>query len=194
MVQPMRRQQGGEGGLVICLGVGGLVDLSNVLGLDDTDNDEDPSGGVEVWIMDARRPWNLGNIFGGNATDSQLEGVNGNGSHLKNGVDEGRIATSYRPGQGGIIVYDDGDIDEEMTAEREAYCALAQMPEVEDDGESDYSTSDDENTLVNGNGDSKKRKSSDDEDLDSEFEDARPRQRRRSNSVCNTTPYVQTSC
>ena len=194
MVQPMRRQQGGDGGLVICLGVGGLVDLSNVLGLDESESDEDPSGGVEVWIMDARRPWNLGNVFGGSATDNQLETVNGNGAHLRNGVDEGRITSNYRAGQGGIIVYDDGDVDEEMTAEREAYCALAQMPEVEDDGESGYSASDDEDTLVNGNGHSKKRKSSDDGDPDCDLEDARPRQRRRSDSVCNTALYVQANC
>ena len=34
LVLPLARQRGGEGGLVVCLGVGGLVDLEEVLGLD----------------------------------------------------------------------------------------------------------------------------------------------------------------
>ena len=182
MVQPMRKQQGGDGGVVICLGVGGLVDLSSVLGLDASEDSEDPSGGVEVWIIDARRPWNLGNVFGGNPTDN-IDRLNGDAAQVSLGVEKGRIESNYRPGQGGIIVYDDGDIDEEMLAEREAYCALAQMPEIEDDGESDYSSSEDETTLGNGNRPSKKRKSDEDDDGDSDFDGERPRQRRRSGSV-----------
>ena len=184
MVQPMRKNLGGEGGVVVCLGVGGLVDLSSALGLDATEDGEDPSSGVEVWIIDARRPWNLGNVFGGYSGEHNTDGVNGNAGIAVQGVEDGRIKSSYRPGQGGIIVYDDGDIDEEMTAERDAYCALAQMPDVEDEGESDYSSSDDEDTLVNGNGQPRKRKLSADGDDDSEIDNERPRQRRRSSSVC----------
>ncbi|KAL8652696.1 MAG: hypothetical protein Q9226_004155, partial [Calogaya cf. arnoldii] len=50
-------------------------------------------------------------------------------------VVDGRIQPAYKPRQGGIIVYDDGDIDEDMAAERDAFLALLNMPEVEDDGE-----------------------------------------------------------
>lgn len=64
-IRPMRIQNGGSGGTVICLGVGGLVDLGAVLGLEATEEDEDSTGGLEVWVIDARRPWNLGNVFGG---------------------------------------------------------------------------------------------------------------------------------
>ena len=185
LVQPMRLQQGGSGGLVVCLGVGGLVDLSNMLGLDNAEEGEDPSGGVEVWIVDAKRPWNLGNVFGGNPADHVLQETNDNGRSRGSGVVRGQIQPSYKPGQGGIIVYDDGDIDEELEKEREAYAALAGMPDVEDNGESDHSESDsDQPHSVNGRT-SKKRKSwegADNENEDSEVENSRPRQRRRSNS------------
>ena len=185
MVQPMRTTQGGDGGVVICLGTGGLVDLSSVLGLDATEDGEDPSGGVEVWIIDARRPWNLGNVFGGNPLQNPTNEEIDLNRRSERGVEEGRVKSDYQPGRGGIIVYDDGDIDEDLTAEREAYCALAQMPDVEDDGESDYSSSDDETTLVNGtgNGHPNKRKLDVDEDEDEESGNTRPRQRRRSSSV-----------
>ncbi|KAL8652697.1 MAG: hypothetical protein Q9226_004156 [Calogaya cf. arnoldii] len=65
LVQPMKLQLGGSGGVVVCLGVGGMVDISTVLGLDNVADGEDPSGGVQVWLIDARRPWNLGNVFAG---------------------------------------------------------------------------------------------------------------------------------
>ncbi len=65
MVRPMRTDEGGSGGVVVCLGVGGLVDLGAILGLDASqEGDQDRMGGVEVWVIDARRPWNLGNVFG----------------------------------------------------------------------------------------------------------------------------------
>ena len=188
MVQPMRRQQGGSGGVVVCLGVGGLVDMSTVLGLDATQPGEDPSGGVEVWLIDARRPWNLGNVFGGDPVEVALRAVDGDLESRRSEVDNGRLQPAYRPGQGGIIVYDDGDIDEELTKEREAYCELMKMDDVEDFGDESGDSGDDTDIVesIEGGRDSKKRKSSsdrDEEDDKSEDENSRPRQRRRSNSV-----------
>ena len=173
----------------MCLGVGGLVDLSAVLGLDDEDG-EDPAGGVEVWILDARRPWNLGNVFGGNPADHALQEATGNARLRASEVENGKIQPSYRPGRGGIVVYDDGDIDEELAAEREAYCELAKMPDMDDNGESDESTDESANDSdvspsISGPGHSRKRKSGPDRDEDddeSDNENPRPRQRRRSNT------------
>jgi cell division control protein 45 len=68
----MMESQGGNGGVVVCLGVGGLVDLGGLLGID-VEGDESSYGGVEVWVVDARRPWNLGNVFGGIPTLPQIE-------------------------------------------------------------------------------------------------------------------------
>ncbi|KAL4861018.1 CDC45 family [Aspergillus spectabilis] len=142
-------------------------------------------GGVEVWVFDARRPWNLANVFG----SSQLD-ASGDGDALRRktrGVEKGCITVSYKfgNGNGGVVVYDDGDIEEEMGREREAYYALLEMPEVdeEDDGDEDY---DDEPP---SSSDSKKRKSWSREDEDEEFEeeDGPPRQRRRSNSGSSMT-------
>ncbi|KAL8818045.1 MAG: hypothetical protein Q9191_008024 [Dirinaria sp. TL-2023a] len=186
LVQPMRTQQGGSGGLVVCLGVGGLVDMSNMLGLDDAEDGQDPSGGVEVWIVDAKRPWNLGNVFGGNPSDHTLQETNGNAKSKNLGVIKGQIQPLYNPGQGGIIVYDDGDVDEELGAEREAYCALAEMPDIEDNGDSDNSGPEsDASASVNGNADSRKRKFWGDpaeDERESDEENTRPQRRRRSNS------------
>ena len=183
----MRVQQGGSGGTVVCLGVGGLVDLGAVLGLEATDDNEDFFGGVEVWIIDARRPWNLGNVFGGKWLDGGIKETSGNARSKASGVENGRIQQTYRPGQGGIIVYDDGDIDEELATEREAYCSLEQMPTLEDNGDdSDGSDAEsDVSSLINGDRSSKKRKSwSDrDEEGDDGENGGRPRQSRRSNSV-----------
>lgn len=190
LVQPLRRQNGGSGGTVVCLGVGGLVDVGQVLGLESED-DPDPCGGVEVWLIDARRPWNLGNVFAGNPQETALQEITGNARSRT--VEKGRILSSYRAGQGGIIVYDDGDIEEELGAEADAHIALAEMDDVNDvDDESDASEveeSDEESDkdhagLSNGQG--KKRKSwsdrEEDEDCGSDVENRRPRQRRRSNS------------
>ncbi|PYH96685.1 cell division control protein 45 [Aspergillus ellipticus CBS 707.79] len=82
LVKPMRTTNGGSGGVVICLGVGGLVDLSEILCLtsEDEEEGEDDMGGVEVWVFDARRPWNLANVFGGEgrpAADTDTGVVNG---------------------------------------------------------------------------------------------------------------------
>lgn len=188
LVKPMKTENGGTGGVVVCLGVGGLVDLAAVLGLQATEEGDDPSGGVEIWLIDARRPWNLGNVFGGNPADMTAE-VNGDQRSREPGVINGRLQPSYKPGQGGIIVYDDGDIEEELTAEREAYCELVHMPQIEDDGEySDSSGAESESAQQGTDGrSSKKRKSWSDRvgiGDESDAESGRPRQRWRSSSVC----------
>ena len=188
MVQPMKQQQGGSGGVVVCLGVGGLVDMSSELGLDAGDLGEDLSGGIEVWLIDARRPWNLGNVVEGDPTAISLRETSGNLRAKNPHVDNGRIQPSYKPGRGGIIVYDDGDIDEELNAEREAYCELVRMQDVEDYGEDSGDSGDDSEVLdsIEDVPGSKKRKNwsdRDEEDQDSQDENDRPRQRRRSDSV-----------
>lgn len=186
LVRPMKTENGGAGGVVVCLGVGGLVDLAMVLGLQAAEEGDDPSGGVEIWLIDARRPWNLGNVFGGNPADMTLAEVNGNQRSRELGVINGRLQPSYKPGQGGIIVYDDGDIEEDLATEREAYCELVQMPQIEDDGEdSDSSSAESEPTEPGTDGRlSNKRKSWSDRGEESDTENGRPRQRRRRTSVC----------
>lgn len=183
MVHPMRVQNGGGGGVVVCLGVGGLIDVSTVLGLDADEEGVDPSGGIEVWLIDARRPWNLGNVFGGDPIDA-IQETRARGPEVVNG----QIQATYRPGQGGIIVYDDGDIEHDLADEREAYCELSRMPELEEYG-SESGNSDDGSEIAESievGPNSKKRKLWSDreeeeaEDLD---EESSRRRRRRSNSV-----------
>lgn len=194
-VQPMRLQNGGSGGTVICLGVGGLVDLAAVLGLEATEDEEDGTGGVEIWIIDARRPWNLGNVFGGKPPDLPLRESNANSRVRLPDVDMGQIQQSYRPGRGGMIVYDDGDVREELGAEREAYFKLDEMPAIDDDGqESDDSDSESEKgDFVADPQPAKKRKSWSDAEVDDDTdeENQRPRQRQRSNSVAHQ--FVQST-
>ncbi|KAL9131475.1 MAG: hypothetical protein Q9217_000623 [Psora testacea] len=191
MVSPMKTQNGGSGGVVICLGVGGLVDMSTVLGLEDEGDGTDAAGGVEVWLIDARRPWNLGNVFGGNPRDvlGMMDGL----EHVDaSEVEKGKIKPSYKPSQGGIIVYDDGDIEEELVEEREAYCALLAMGDVEDGYESGESEEGENiiESIETEQPSGRKRKSwSDGEDEDaSDDENPRLRQRRRSNSNASSFP------
>lgn len=144
LVRKMRTTDGGAGGVVVCLGVGGLVDLEGLMGLEVDEDGQGGMGGVDVWVFDARRPWNLSNVFGVQSRgDSEIGVV---------GVEQGRISNRFEGGRGGIVVFDDGDIEEELAAEREAYCSLADMPELgEDDGESvggNDSESDDGKLLV----------------------------------------------
>jgi len=104
-------------------------------------------------------------------------------------VNRGQLQQNYQPGQGGIVVFDDGDIEEELSEECEAWYALDEMPDLDDDGEesdgSDAgSQAGDRASPGAANG---KRKSWSDRDegeehSGSEKED-RPAQRRRSNSV-----------
>lgn len=183
-VRPMKMSQGGSGGVVICLGVGGLVDLASLLGLEDEDDPENDMSGVEVWVLDARRPWNLSNVFGGYA---RPVAENDTVSIRKvPGVERGCIQQSYRPGKGGIIVFDDGDIVEELSAEQEAFSSLAEMPELDqdldEDSEEEEENEEEEDDGSHGSSQSRKRKSwSDRDDSDDEL-DERPYQRRRSNS------------
>ena len=187
VVRPMMESQGGSGGVVICLGVGGLVDLGGLLGID-AEGDESSYGGVEVWVVDARRPWNLGNVFGGIPNLPQIEEDGEMVSQKQPGVDGGKIQRDYKPGKGGIIVFDDGDIEEELDAERDAYLALVDMPEVEendDDSDGSETESEEEESAQNNPRPGQKRKSwSDRDEEDESSDDDRPRQRRRSNSVC----------
>lgn len=191
VIQPMMESQGGNGGVVVCLGVGGLVDLGSLLGID-AEGDETSQSGVEVWVIDARRPWNLANVFG----VPELPSIQGDvgetvpGKHM--GVEGGRIGRGYKPGKGGVIVFDDGDIEEEMGKERDAYLALVDMPDIEErEGDSDGETEseDDEDNVPSDPQAGQKRKSwSNHEDESSDEDEDRPRQRRRSNSVCCRPP------
>lgn len=195
VIKPMMESQGGSGGVVVCLGVGGLVDLGALLEID-TD-DETSYSGVEVWVIDARRPWNLGNVFGGHPTLPQIE-ENGEMVNQKQaGVDGGRIQRDYKPGKGGIVVFDDGDIEEELDAERDAYLALVDMPEIEEDGGEDDGSdteSEAEDTPAERPGQKRKSWSDRDEEDESDDDDGRPRQRRRSNSVCSVMGMVYIAC
>jgi cell division control protein 45 len=183
LVRPMRTSEGGSGGVVVCLGVGGMVDMEETLGLDVDENGQGGPGDVEVWIMDARRPWNLSNVFGASAGPDPHTG---DLVRRQTGVDKGRLTQSYQSGRGGIIVFDDGDIEEELEAEREAYCALEEMPEVGEDLGLDDESDDPDDEVVPQSGQApKKRKSwgDDDESMDDDTDSGRPQQRRRSNSV-----------
>ncbi|KAH8680946.1 CDC45 family [Xylariales sp. PMI_506] len=184
LVAPMMETRGGSGGVVICLGVGGMVDMGTILGLE-VEGEESTFGGVEVWVFDSHRPWNLGNVFGGFPLEVEAEVASSYQARAPEGVTLGRISRSYKPGKGGIIVFDDGDIVESLDTERDAYLALVDMPDIDandDDlyGESD-SESEDEDMPRPRPG--QKRKSWSDRDEESSDEDDdRPRQRRRSNS------------
>ena len=160
--------------------------MSTMLGLEDMGDGMDAAGGVEVWLIDARRPWNLGNVFGG---DPNLipGGVDGNAFARAAQVQKGMIQPSYKPGQGGIIVYDDGDIEQELVEEREAYCALLEMPDVEDHYELSESDLNDNGVVIesieNKHPNGRKRKSwSCDESEEGDEDNSRPRQRRRRSS------------
>lgn len=183
LVKPMRTYSGGSGGLVICLGVGGMVDLEEVFGLDHSDESESKgTGEVEVWVMDARRPYNLTNVFD---VPAEVDAESGELVRKLPGVERGRLPRSYRSTRGGVIVFDDGDIEEEMKAEQEAYCELSEMPEVGDEDEDDDEDEEEDDldelgAPVSG----QKRSYGDDEDADMSDDDERPYQRRRSNSVC----------
>ncbi|KAF2642512.1 CDC45-like protein [Massarina eburnea CBS 473.64] len=197
LVKPMRTYSGGSGGLVICLGVGGMVDLEEMFGLDF--NDETGSkgtGDVEVWIMDARRPYNLTNVFDVPAAEDPTTG-----EVVRDvpGVEKGRLPQSYRPTRGGVIVFDDGDIEEEMKKEMEAYCGLSEMPEVgdeddEDEDEDEEEEDEEEEHIVREDDEEEppvsgqKRKSLDDDEDEDMDDDERPNLRRRSNSMGKAIP------
>ncbi|KAJ5052132.1 uncharacterized protein L3040_001891 [Drepanopeziza brunnea f. sp. 'multigermtubi'] len=185
VIQPMMEGNGGSGGVVVCLGVGGLVDLGGLLGLDG-EEEQINYGGVEVWVIDARRPWNLGNVFGGQPPSAQIEEGGEVVSRPQTGIDGAKILRNYKPSKGGIIVFDDGDIEEDLAAERDAYLALVDMPELEDDGEdldeSDTEDEDEDSPVDPKPGQKRKSWTDRDDEDESGDDDDRPRQRRRSNS------------
>lgn len=199
MVKPMRLSEGGTGGVVVCLGAGGLVPLADYFGLEPGADNEIGADGVNVWVLDSRRPYNLTNVFGRacsrpealtDGSEEQLEAED-------EGVERGRISRSYKPGRGGIIVFDDGDIEEDLDSERNAYFELEnmrskldKMPDADREGFESDSESDGSQDGRDPSGPSpgQKRKSwdrgdEDDDDEESDKENARPHQRRRSNNV-----------
>lgn len=182
LVRPMRTTEGGSGGVVVCLGVGGMIDMEEMLGMDMDENGQGGTGDVEVWVLDARRPWNLANVFG---TPIGEDSTTGELVRRQPGVEKGRVSQSYQSLRGGVIVFDDGDIEEELQAEREAYCGLEEMPEVGEDTGSDDDLDDPSEAAPASGQAPKKRKSwSDRDDSDEDMsDDERPRQRLRSNSV-----------
>lgn len=183
LVMPMMESQGGSGGLVVCLGVGGMVDLGPLLGLEQ-DGDSSPYSGVEVWVIDAHRPWNLGNVFGGFPLDAASEDSSSYQSRTPVGISGGQVGRAYTSGKGGVVVFDDGDIEEELEKERDAYLSLVDMPDIEDDPNALGHTDDEEDEDPEPSRAGQKRKSwSDGHDDDSSDDDDRPHQRRRSNSV-----------
>ncbi len=184
LVHPMKASEGGTGGVIVCLGVGALVDLRELLGLNVENGNRDGLDGIEVWVLDARRPWNLDNVFGGQPAVPVLAETEGNARRRTYGVDKGRVQKSYKPGAGGIIVFDDGDIDEELDTERDAFYALAEMPEVENQDDDGDDSNDEQDETPAKSRDRKRKSWSDREDgeNESESEDGPPRQRRRSNS------------
>lgn len=187
LVSPLMEQNGGAGGVVVCLGVGGMVDLGTVLGLE-PEGEETTFGGVEVWVIDSRRPWNLGNVFGGFPLEPETEFASSYQARTPVGVSGGRIDRNYKPGKGGIVIFDDGDIEDGLASQRDAYMALMEMPDVEDNGEdlddSDSEEEEDEEEQPAPRAGQKRKSWSDqDDEYDDSDDDDRPRQRRRSNSV-----------
>jgi cell division control protein 45 len=188
LVQPMQTGNGGSGGVVVCMGVGGLVDLAEILRLDGGGESND-FGGIQVWVIDARRPWNLSNVFGGGSYMSSTSGEESSLTRVeRTGIHHGRVSEAYKPSDvGGIIVYDDGDIDEELSKEREAYYQLEEMPEIDEDG-SDVEDSGSDSGAEQSASRPKKRKSwsgedDNEDDANIDLDDGPPRRRRRSNSV-----------
>jgi cell division control protein 45 len=168
---------------IICLGLGGLVDLSAFLELSRGGSEHS----VECWVIDGRRPWNLYNVFaGGKEGDGGVATLGGKVVGGSNGVGDG---------VGGIKCFDDGDIEEDMAPERDAFKALIEMPEVDSDSEDEdeYGAgSEDEDRdggvdlgLGSSQTNGRKRKSSDEMEDDNEEEEdnARSRRRRRDSDV-----------
>lgn len=183
LVAPMMQTQGGAGGLVVCLGVGGMVDLGPLLGLE-PEGEENPYSGVEVWVLDAHRPWNLANVFGGFPLQAPTGDEVTYQSRSPVGVMGGGIGRAYNSDRGGIIVFDDGDIEEDLMTERAAYLALVDMPDIDDDENGDYGLSDDDDDEPRALAGQKRKSLSGNDDGLSDDDDDRPHQRRRSNSVC----------
>jgi cell division control protein 45 len=215
LVRPMRTQSGGEGGVVVCLGLGATMDLEEALfGSDEQDDATGEGagftgyGGVECWVIDARRPWDLSNVFGASEPlpEDEVAGLDDRALVRRLGHEQGRLEQAYKPGKGGIVCFDDGDIDGDLAKEREAYHGQAKImnafdfdiakrirelkTEIEelggmdDDDDDAASDADGAERIPDSAQDaSRKRKASFDDDGDSEDEDGRAHLRRRSNSV-----------
>ncbi|QPH15932.1 hypothetical protein C2857_000465 [Epichloe festucae Fl1] len=185
LVVPMMESQGGSGGVVVCLGVGGMVDLGPLLGLE-PEGEESAYNGVEVWVIDAHRPWNLGNVFGGFPLEGSSEASNSYQSRTPVGISGGQIGRAYKSGRGGIVAFDDGDIEEQLEKERDAYMTLVDMPDIDEEQDDLGILGDEEDDDSFESAPSRagqKRKSwSDDHEDDSSDDEHRPHQRRRSNS------------
>ncbi|KAI5797625.1 CDC45-like protein [Geopyxis carbonaria] len=181
---------------VICLGLGGLVEISEHLSLKRPGGDHD----VECWVVDGRRPWNLYNVYSNGPEGVDPAETGGKVTGGKHGVGKGL---------GGVKCFDDGDIEEEMSPERDAFKALMEMPEADsDDSDSDEDDEDDDEDEANEErasedgdadggvkllqpGNNRKRKSS--EDLEDETDDdvasnrsRRPRRDGKSSSGTST--------
>jgi cell division control protein 45 len=140
--------------------------------------------------MDARRPWNLSNVFAAPFNQDPLTGEYVRGQA---GVDKGKILKSYQSSRGGIIVFDDGDIEGELQDEREAYAGLEEMPDLGDEDDLDKEDADENGEEPPSGQAPKKRKSwgEEDDSEDDMTDDERPRQRRRSNSVGPSHHYLR---
>ena len=196
LVQPMRLSDGGTGGVVVCLGVGGLIDLANILGLEPDEGGNVDANGVDIWVLDARRPYNLANIFGSVSTRNNREQP---AHEALPGTSQGQLSRTFKMGRGGIIVWDDGDIIEDLQVQKTAHFALermrndvAEMDEINEYGEDDDSDRGSQTSSSNSSS-VRKRKSweLDVDDSASESDHPRPLQRRRSNSVGNETSHSQ---
>ncbi|KAM0250065.1 hypothetical protein ACHAQJ_008758 [Trichoderma viride] len=184
LVVPMMESQGGGGGVVVCLGVGGMVDLGPLLGLE-PEGEDSPYSGVEVWVLDAHRPWNLANIFGGFPLEPANQVSSSYKSRSPTGVTGGAINRAYNSGKGGIVVFDDGDIEGDLMTERDAYLALLDMPDIEEqdgDGSSEDEDGDDDGDSGHEPAHAGQKRKSLNEHDSSDDEGSRPHQRRRSNS------------
>ncbi|KAF2864255.1 CDC45-like protein [Piedraia hortae CBS 480.64] len=115
LVKPRRISLGGEGGLVVLIGCGGGVHLTEFLAGELVEGD-----GVVVWVVDPRRPWNLENL------------IAVPGEAPTPGVKMGRVHTSFLP-SAGVVVWDDGDVEAHLQGEIEAFLALREMDGVEDE-------------------------------------------------------------
>ncbi|KAF8421463.1 putative sna41 protein [Tirmania nivea] len=188
---------------VVCLGLGGMVDMENFLDLG-----KDDGSFVECWLVDSRRPWNLHNVFGGKrGLEEQDQGngaldVGGSGGQAIAGakVSGGRWNVGNRVG--GVKCFDDGDV-EELEKEGKAFGELLEMPDVDSDEDDSDGDEDEDLALsrneedegltknaVNGNG--KKRKSSHgtdgDTDVDSDEEDRSRRRKTMDNGDGDESP------
>jgi len=114
---------------LVLLGVGGLIDIAEFLSL---------RRGIECWVIESRRPWNLQNVFAGAGGEGYTK-VGADGE-----VDE----------DGGVVCWDDGDVKEFLSKEEDAFKALVEMPELysddEDDSDSDGDDDDGENSVGQG--------------------------------------------